>query len=332
MLLWLLRSVRGQGFGYSPPPPNTPPPPSAFECTFTPNPSQPDIYYDLTLAEQALKTDIVLDVKNAQGGSSGKIYTRICRPPKQYGGSCPSSSCSSPPCVSEAAAVDLFVDTGQGSCAATGALNTGQWYEQTPGDPKGGAKIVFTGGDPAGGNKRQMTMVFQCNWHLDHPQGVSATEDPPLTYEVVIATSGACALAPGPLSWGWITLILFLVVVVVYFGGGGLYNYKVCDHTPPLCTLAARRPEPIEPCASACDCARCRASSVRQYRGEEGLSIIPQWSSWSKLPGLVMDGCAFSWKHGSHAVRSAPRDLREWYNGRNTKELREPIAYSAATE
>jgi len=294
MLLWLLRSVRGQGFGYSPPPPNTPPPPSAFECTFTPNPSQPDIYYDLTLAEQALKTDIVLDVKNAQGGSSGKIYTRICRPPKQYGGSCPSSSCSSPPCVSEAAAVDLFVDTGQGSCAATGALNTGQWYEQTPGDPKGGAKIVFTGGDPAGGNKRQMTMVFQCNWHLDHPQGVSATEDPPLTYEVVIATSGACALAPGPLSWGWITLILFLVVVVVYFGGGGLYNYK--------------------------------------YRGEEGLSIIPQWSSWSKLPGLVMDGCAFSWKHGSHAVRSAPRDLREWYNGRNTKELREPIAYSAATE
>ena len=69
-----------------------------------------------------------------------------------------------------------------------------------------------------------------------------------------------------------------------------------------------------------------------QYRGEEGLNIIPQWAYWKTLPGLVKDGCIYSYRHGGRALKNAPRDIKECWNGRNTKELREPIAYTAATE
>ena len=60
--------------------------------------------------------------------------------------------------------------------------------------------------------------------------------------------------------------------------------------------------------------------------------MIPQWSYWAQMPGLVSDGCKFSWKHGWRFVKNAPRELREWYEGRNNKELKEPIAYTAAAE
>jgi hypothetical protein len=69
-----------------------------------------------------------------------------------------------------------------------------------------------------------------------------------------------------------------------------------------------------------------------QVRGEEGLKIIPQWAYWKQLPGHVYEGCIFSYKHGSRALKNAPRDIQDWYRGRNTKELREPIAYTPAAE
>ena len=60
--------------------------------------------------------------------------------------------------------------------------------------------------------------------------------------------------------------------------------------------------------------------------GEEGLDVIPQWQYWQQLPGLVKDGVVFSWTNGRVFAYNAPRELREWYNGRKTQELRAPIA------
>ena len=62
-----------------------------------------------------------------------------------------------------------------------------------------------------------------------------------------------------------------------------------------------------------------------RVRGEEGLDVIPQWRYWQHLPGLVKDGVAFSWTHGRVFAYNAPRELREWWQGRNTQELRTPM-------
>ena len=73
------------------------------------------------------------------------------------------------------------------------------------------------------------TFVFVCDWSLNTPHGVSAKESPPnsLHYEITIATSGACAITPKGLSWGWLSIILGGVALVVYFVGGAAYNAKV---------------------------------------------------------------------------------------------------------
>jgi len=272
--------VRAQGFGVPPPPPA---PPSALDCMYTPDASHPDVYYDLSLAEAALEHDLTFDVS----GGGGTINARICRKPVLWGGTCNGHSCESQPCIQDAAG--MIVDKQQ-KCAATGSLDSFQWSLQTPSNPRGGAQLTYQNGD----GSRSMTMVFQCDWSVNSPQKGAAVESPALHYKVTVITSGACVLAPGPLSWGWITLILLLVALVVYCVGGGVYNYK--------------------------------------YRGEEGLNIIPQWAYWKTLPGLVKDGCIYSYRHGGRTLKNAPRDIKECWNGRNTKELREPIAYTAATE
>jgi hypothetical protein len=63
----------------------------------------------------------------------------------------------------------------------------------------------------------------------------------------------------GGLSGGWIFIIVLLSVTVVYFVGGYCFN--------------------------------------RFYRKEEGLSNqIPQYGFWVALPGLVKDGCVYSYR------------------------------------
>jgi len=269
-------------------------------CTFTPDASQPEIYYDLRLADEALTGNLRVAVKNQAGAITGDIYTRICRPPTVTCGqgsyACDSAS---PPCISNPAAIDVYQNGAK--CVAPGHLSNHVWSLQNPNDIKGGAQITFSGGDPArggsGGLQRQYVMQLECDWSVNYPQAVSGTESTSasvITYTVVVRTSGACVLQPLPLSAGWISIILMGVSCFVYFVGGSVYNYKV--------------------------------------RGEEGLKIIPQWAYWKQLPGHVYEGCIFSYKHGSRALKNAPRDIQDWYKGRNTKELREPIAYTPAAE
>ena len=191
--------------------------------------------------------------------------------------------------VHDPAGVDTWSAPGQ-SCAAIGSLSTAQWMLQTPGVAVSGAMLHFEGGDMEDGTgpRRSATIVFQCDPSVAVAAGRSAVEHPPLRYTITVASAHACPHMPQPLSWGWWTIIGSIVLTVVYFGGGIAYNVRV--------------------------------------RGEEGLDVIPQWQYWQQLPGLVKDGVVFSWTNGRVFAYNAPRELREWYNGRNTQELRAPIA------
>ena len=146
--------------------------------------------------------------------------------------------------------------------------------------------------DEGAGTRRSATLVFQCDHSVSGAVGRSAKENPPLRYTIVIASKHACPHMPQPLSWGWWFIILSGVATLAYFGGGTAYNARV--------------------------------------RGEEGMDVIPHWQYWQMLPGLVKDGMSFSWTHGRVFAYNAPRELREWWSGRNTQEMRAPIA--AASE
>jgi len=62
----------------------------------------------------------------------------------------------------------------------------------------------------------------------------------------------------GGLAGGWIFIIVLGCVTIVYFAGGFAFN--------------------------------------RFYRKEEGITNqIPQYEFWSSLPGLVKDGCVYSY-------------------------------------
>ena len=306
------------------------PPPPLPDCTYTPDPSKPNVYYDLTPVQQALTTD--LSIPSADGNS--RFFVRICRPPTR---TCSSSQCSD--CdVSHPAGTDTWSSGSGNTCGAIGALGAAstRWGLQDPTDPTKGATITYTNGDSAETSsgavmRRQVTIFLDCEPGTFPARGVSAAETPPgsLKYVIHVAAWDACVVQPKPLSWGWLTIILSSVAVVVYFGGGSAYNAK--------------------------------------YRGEEGMNIIPQWQYWQQLPGerartrhplglsprlvlwrptltachlslvlaavlcagLVKDGLIFSWTHGRVAAYNAPREIREWYRGRGSQELRAPIAAAA---
>ena len=246
-------------------------------CTFTPDASQPEIYYDLRLADEALTGNLRVAVKNQAGAITGDIYTRICRPPTVTCGQ-GSYACDSanPPCISNPAAIDVYQNGAK--CVAPGHLSNHVWSLQNPNDIKGGAQITFSGGDPARGGsnglQRQYVMQFECDWSVNYPQAVSGTESTSasvITYTVVVRTSGACVLQPLPLSAGWISIILMGVSCFVYFVGGSVYNYKVrvrgpytrsaiairAASYPPFPIPASLPPLPVPHYASRTTCGLC---------------------------------------------------------------------------
>ena len=62
----------------------------------------------------------------------------------------------------------------------------------------------------------------------------------------------------GGLSGGWIFIIILIVVSFVYCVGGAMF--------------------------------------MRYRRGASGVEMVPNWTFWKDLPGLVRDGCSFSWQ------------------------------------
>lgn len=229
------------------------------------------------------------------GSGGSQMYVSICSAPHRSGGKsgCTQSECPASTCTChDPAGVDLWTGSQQ-DCAATGSLATGVWQLKTPGDLTGGVMVHYDHGDgnSPSGEKRSMTLVFACDAGVDHAETLHAVEEPPLRYTVTVASRHACAITPQPLSWGWLTIIFSAVALVLYLGIGIGYNIR--------------------------------------YRGEEGLDVIPQWHYWQQLPGLVKDGAVFSWTHGRSFAHHARGDIRAWWAGRNSQEMRAPVMAAA---
>jgi len=118
----------------------------------------------------------------------------------------------------------------------------------------------YTGGDEG----RSVTTRFECAPHLPTPT-FSASQDSSqsdgTSYTITVRGANSCGVVwVRPLSWGSLSLIFLLVGATLYLAGGVGYNVKVGK--------------------------------------KQGKDAIPQLRYWRQLPGLVKDGCAFSWTMG----------------------------------
>ena len=117
----------------------------------------------------------------------------------------------------------------------------------------------YTGG--MGTPPRSVDINYVCDPDVPVPHAAASQVPSTMHYDITVTGVAMCgAVYTPPLSWGSMTLILFTVAAVCYVGGGALYNVKVRERRPTI---------------------------------EEA---FPQWAAWRELPGLVKDGCAFSWE------------------------------------
>jgi len=90
------------------------------------------------------------------------------------------------------------------------------------------------------------------------------------SYEIILPGPAGCGKpggagpGSGGLSWGSLFCILFPIFVLLYLGVGVAYNVKVNEM-------------------------------------ELGVEAIPQLEYWKQVPGLVKDGCQFSYVHAKKA-------------------------------
>lgn len=125
----------------------------------------------------------------------------------------------------------------------------------------------------AGGDDgRAVSFQYQCAKTFTPP---TASQDGEGTYLISFAGPSVCSGggSAGGTSWGTLTLILLPVAVGLYLSGGYYYNYK--------------------------------------YKELRGMDAIPQLEYWKEVPGLVKDGCLFSYKQTLLFINW----LREKYQG-----------------
>jgi len=237
-------------------------------------------------ALDAMPGDIQIDAKVDAGNAA--FFVHVCGSPQQQ---CDASDCPSCNQNMQRAGVQRWAISNPPRCAAIGDLATAQWKLQDPTKPMGGVQVNFTGGD--GG--RSSALQFECDELQTGAAIKTVKEDPPLHYTLQISSAQACAVVRpvpkscGSMACGSIALILLCVALCFYFCGGAAYNKKASPD-------------------------------------KDGLELIPQWYYWQQLPGLVSDGCAFSYRQTSAFVRTCRVAINEWRDGRGTKEMRENLA------
>ena len=94
-------------------------------------------------------------------------------------------------------------------------------------------------------------------------------------------TKAACPRTPQPLSYGWLAIILGGSAIVAYLVLGIAYNKKV--------------------------------------RELDGLDLIPQWSYWQMLPGLVYDGVVFTHANVRWYMHHGQKGVSEYRAHRNNE-------------
>ena len=128
-----------------------------------------------------------------------------------------------------------------------------------------------------GDDGRDVTFNYRCHDAYGVPQ---VTQGEHITkYTIDMAGPGGCARVAG-LSIGSLTLILSGVAAFVYIAAGIFYNHRY-------------REVPL------------------------GVGAIPQWAYWKQLPGLVRDGCKFSYAEASY--------LYGRWSGRNVGGAHSPL-------
>ena len=192
-----------------------------------------------------------------------------------------------------ASAVQTWSSAGD-SCGALGSLTTASWVLANPSKPAGGAKMSFTGGDITGigGPQRSMDLIFACDASQTAPLLANPTDDGAGHYTLTVKAKAACPRTPQPLSYGWLAIILGGSAIVAYLVLGIAYNKKV--------------------------------------RELDGLDLIPQWSYWQMLPGLVYDGVVFTHANVRWYMHHGQKGVSEYRAHRNN-EARPPAARRAAS-
>ena len=166
-----------------------------------------------------------------------------------------------------------------GSCATLGTWDSMmcQSMPVVPSHPyaSGGLTCKFTGGMSG----RNYEVDYNCAVAAVQPSG-SATGG--LSYKVSISSPDLCNTAGGGgakqgLSGGSVFLILSCLGVSAYLAGGVYVNNK--------------------------------------YHGLTGREALPHRAHWGQVPGLVKDGCDFSYAHAKFAYSA----FREWYGSGNVE-------------
>jgi len=115
-----------------------------------------------------------------------------------------------------------------------------------------------------GDQSRQVTFIYTEGPLA--PPAAQETQYPQYTVTFTGPLSSDGDAAAGGLSGGSLFLILFLgVALPVYLGGGWYYNHK--------------------------------------YKELQGVEAVPQIEYWRQLPGLVKDGCIFSYKETNKFIK-----------------------------
>lgn len=278
-----------------PPPPVHPPPHPAplLPCTWSP-PDRPEIVYNLTTLEKHFATDPVdLMVHGPLGGNAtngtnatASFFASVCNPSHARCSHTKCVTCS--PTIVPPGIMHWSATKGD-TCAALGSISTAKWALQDSLEPAGGVQISYVGGDSG----HSVTFLHVCDPAMDGPglplaKATKATPDPKRKGHYIISVSSvaACPIMPKPLSWGWLSIIFGTLIACGYVGGGVAYNRR---------------------------------------NGLEGVEALPQREMWAELPGLVRDGCRFSWRHAKVYGRAAYAHYQE-VRDPGRRELREPIA------
>ena len=130
--------------------------------------------------------------------------------------------------------------------------------------------ISYSGGDTCSGSKLYSTKItFVCDKSQGGTGSLRYLTEGSCVIEFEWATLHAClrpvpsgAENKGGLSLGSILLIVSLVLVVVYLGAGMAYRFR--------------------------------------FKEARGLEMLPNRAFWASLPGLIADGCKFTY----HTIRS----------------------------
>ena len=135
----------------------------------------------------------------------------------------------------------------------------------TPGGGQPSLRCGFINGDPvsstADGSAMRSVDIIYNCGKTANPAAVDQTPH----YQISFQGKGACGeVWTKPLSLGWILIITFFVALLVYIVSGCVYNVKV-------------------------------------GKQKVAVAALPQYRYWKQLPGLVKDGCKYSWTSAKKA-------------------------------